>query len=99
MSEKIYDVPSDWTKRAYVDDTKYRALYERSVKDPDGFWGEQGRRLTWTRPYTKVGNWSFGPGNVSIKWYEDGILNVAYNCIDRHLEKRAEPDRDHLGRR
>ena len=89
MSEKIYDVPSDWTKRAYVDDTKYRALYERSVKDPDGFWGEQGRRLTWTRPYTKVGNWSFGPGNVSIKWYEDGILNVAYNCIDRHLEKRA----------
>jgi acetyl-CoA synthetase len=89
MSEKIYDVPSDWTKRAYVDDTKYRALYERSVKDPDGFWGEQGRRLTWTRPYTKVGNWSFGPGNVSIKWYEDGVLNVAYNCIDRHLEKRA----------
>lgn len=89
MSEKIYDVPSDWTKRAYVDDTKYRALYERSVKDPDGFWGEQGRRLTWTKPYTKVGNWTFGPGNVSIKWYEDGVLNVAYNCIDRHLEKRA----------
>jgi acetyl-CoA synthetase len=90
MSEKIYDVPSDWTKRAYVDDTKYRALYERSVKDPDGFWGEQGRRLTWSKPYTKVGNWSFGPGNVSIKWYEDGVLNVAYNCIDRHLEKRAD---------
>ncbi len=89
MSEKIYDVPSDWTKRAYVDDTKYRALYERSVKDPDGFWGEQGRRLSWIRPYTKVGNWTFGPGNVSIKWYEDGVLNVAYNCIDRHLEKRA----------
>jgi acetyl-CoA synthetase len=89
MSEKIYDVPSDWTKRAYVDDTKYRALYERSVKDPDGFWGEQGRRLTWMKPYTKVGNWTFGPGNVSIKWYEDGILNVAYNCIDRHLEKRG----------
>jgi acetyl-CoA synthetase len=89
MSEKIYDVPSDWTKRAYVDDTKYRALYERSVKDPDGFWGEQGRRLTWTKPYTKVGNWTFGPGNVSIKWFEDGVLNVAYNCVDRHLEKRA----------
>jgi acetyl-CoA synthetase len=89
MSEKIYDVPSDWTKRAYVDDTKYRALYERSVKDPDGFWGEQGRRLSWIKPYTKVGNWTFGPGNVSIKWYEDGVLNVAYNCIDRHLEKRA----------
>jgi acetyl-CoA synthetase len=89
MSEKIYDVPSDWTKRAYVDDTKYRALYERSVKDPDGFWGEQGRRLTWMKPYTKVGNWTFGPGDVSIKWYEDGVLNVAYNCIDRHLEKRA----------
>ncbi len=89
MSEKIYDVPSDWTKRAYVDDAKYRALYERSVKDPDGFWGEQGRRLSWIKPYTKVGNWTFGPSNVSIKWYEDGVLNVAYNCIDRHLEKRA----------
>jgi acetyl-CoA synthetase len=90
MSEKIYDVPSEWTKRAYVDDTKYRALYDRSIKDPDGFWGEQGQRLNWVKPYTKVGNWTFGPGNVSIKWYEDGILNVAYNCIDRHLEKRAD---------
>jgi acetyl-CoA synthetase len=89
MSEKIYDVPSDWTKRAYVDDTKYHALYTRSVRDPDGFWGEQGRRLHWIKPYTQVGDWSFGPGDVSIKWYEDGILNVAYNCIDRHLEKRA----------
>jgi len=89
MSEKIHEVPSDWAKRAYVDDAKYRAMYDRSIKDPDGFWGEQGQRLTWVKPYTKVGNWSYGPGHVSIKWYEDGVLNVAYNCIDRHLEKRA----------
>jgi len=90
MSDKIYDVPSDWAKRAYVDDAKYLAMYERSIKDPDGFWGEQGQRLTWIKPYTKVGNWTYGPGDVSIKWYEDGVLNVAYNCIDRHLEKRAD---------
>ena len=59
MSEKIYEIPADWTKRAWVDDSKYKALYERSIRDPDGFWGEQGRRIEWIKPYTRVGNWSF----------------------------------------
>ena len=66
------------------------ALYERSVADPQGFWGEIGRRIDWIKPYTKVKNTSFGPGDVSIKWFEDGTLNVAANCIDRHLATRGD---------
>jgi acetyl-CoA synthetase len=90
MSEKIYDVPSDWSKRAYVDDAKYQQMYARSISDPDGFWAEHGKRVDWIKPFTKVKNASFAPGNISIKWFEDGVLNAAYNCIDRHLEKRGD---------
>ena len=90
MSEKVYDVPADWAKRAYVDEAKYNEMYARSVKDPDGFWLEQTKTLDWTKAPTKAGNWSFVPGNISIKWFEDGVLNASYNCIDRHLEKRGD---------
>src|SRR5206468_11304331 len=83
MSDKIYDVSTDWTKRAYVDDAKYREMYARSVSDPNGFWAEQGKRIGWIKPFHKVENVSFAPGNISIKWFEDGVLNVAWNCIDR----------------
>jgi acetyl-CoA synthetase len=90
MSEKIYDVPADWSKRAYVDAAKYEDMYARSIKDPNGFWGEQAKRLDWIKPFTKVENVSFAPGNISIKWFEDGELNVSYNCVDRHLAKRGD---------
>jgi acetyl-CoA synthetase len=90
MSEKIYEVPAEWKKRAIIDDAKYRAMYERSINDPDGFWAEEAKRIHWMKPFTKVKNTSFGPGNVSIKWFEDGFTNVAYNCIDRHLAKRGD---------
>src|SRR5437763_7862639 len=89
MSEKIYEVPADWAQRAYVDDAKYRAMYERSMKDPSGFWGEHGKRIDWSKPFTKVKNVSFDPHNVSIRWFEDGQTNVAVNCVDRHLPQRA----------
>jgi acetyl-CoA synthetase len=89
MSEKIYDVPAEWSKRAWIDDAKYREMYARSLSDPKGFWAEQAKRLDWMRAPHKIDNWSFAPGNVSIKWFEDGVLNAAYNCIDRHLPKRA----------
>jgi acetyl-CoA synthetase len=89
MSEKIYDVPADWAKRAYVDAAKYKEMYARSVKDPEGFWGEHGKRIDWTKPFTKVKNSTYSNG-VSIKWFEDGTTNVAYNCIDRHLAKRGD---------
>jgi acetyl-CoA synthetase len=72
-----------------IDEAEYFRRYERSLADPDGFWGEQGKRLDWIKPYRKVGNASF-TGDVAIRWYEDGILNASANCIDRHLAKRAD---------
>ncbi|MBC7578991.1 MAG: acetate--CoA ligase, partial [Tardiphaga sp.] len=89
MSDKIYDVPAEWATRAFVNDAKYNEMYPRSVSDSDGFWAEQAQRLDWIEPFTIVENSSFAPGKVSIKWFEDGVLNVAYNCIDRHLPTRA----------
>src|ERR1700693_580812 len=90
MSEQVYDVPPEWSKRAFIDEAKYEAMYERSVKDPNGFWGEQAQRIDWFKPFTKVKNTSFDPHRVSIKWFEDGTTNVAHNCIDRHLAKRGD---------
>jgi acetyl-CoA synthetase len=90
MGEQIYDVPPQWRQRAYIDEAKYEAMYERSVKDPNGFWAEQAKRIDWFEPFTKVKNTSFDPRHVSIKWFEDGVTNVAHNCIDRHLEKRGD---------
>ena len=90
MSEKIYPVSAEWSQRAFINEAKYKDMYARSQSDPTGFWGEQGKRIDWMTPYTKVKNTSFDPHNVSIKWFEDGVTNVAYNCIDRHLEKRGD---------
>ena len=90
MSENNYTVPPEWASRAWVDSVKYQEMYARSISDPDGFWREEGKRVDWIKPYTKVKNTSFDPQNVFIKWYEDGTLNVCYNCVDRHLEKRGD---------
>jgi acetyl-CoA synthetase len=87
--DKIFDVPADWAKRAWVDDAKYKQMYAASIADPNKFWGEHAKRLTWIKPFTKVKNASFAPGNISIKWFEDGTLNACFNCVDRHLEKRG----------
>src|SRR3569623_1399867 len=86
MSETIHPVTPEWAKRAYVEEAKYNELYARSIKDPNGFWGEAAKTLDWNKPFSKVENTSFEPGKVSIKMFEDGVLNSAYNCIDRHLE-------------
>lgn len=83
------DTVSHRAENKQMDLETYRAWYARSVSDPDGFWGEHGKRLDWSKPYTKVKNASFD-GEVSIKWFEDGELNVSYNCIDRHLETRGD---------
>ena len=90
MSEKIYDVPVDWRKRAHVDDAKYKDLYARSIKDPNGFWAEQAKCIDWIKPFSKIKNTSYDPHHVSIKWFEDGTLNVCHNCVDRHLAKRGD---------
>ncbi len=88
--EVVYDVPAEWASRAWADDAKYLEMYEESVKDPQGFWGEQGKRLDWMTPYTTVKNTSYDYDNVSIKWYEDGVLNVCANCVDRHVPTRGD---------
>ncbi|MFH3478441.1 acetate--CoA ligase [Xanthobacter variabilis] len=90
MSDKVYDVPTIWAQKAYVDDARYKTMYAASIEDPETFWGEHGKRIDWFQPYTKVKNTSFDPGHVSIKWYEDGVTNVAYNCVDRHLDSRGD---------
>ena len=89
MSEKIYEVSAAWKKRAHVNEAKYKKMYAASVKDGDAFWAEHGKRIDWFKPFTKVKNVSYKPGEVSIKWFEDGTTNVSYNCVDRHLAKRA----------
>ncbi|KPH80048.1 acetate--CoA ligase [Bosea vaviloviae] len=90
MTEMIYDVPAAWAKKAWANDAKYKKMYAASIKDPDKFWGEQGKRIDWFKPYSKVRNASYKPGKVAIKWFEDGTTNVAYNCVDRHLATRAK---------
>ena len=87
---KDYKVPKAWKDRAYIDKDGYRKLYEKSIDKPDKFWGKEGKRIDWIKPYTKVKNTSFAYPDVSIKWFEDGTLNVAANCTDRHLKKRGK---------
>ncbi|MET0348109.1 MAG: acetate--CoA ligase, partial [Methyloceanibacter sp.] len=83
-------VPKEWKKRAFIDKDEYEKLYRKSVEKPDKFWGKEGKRLDWIKPYTRVKDTSFAYPDVSIRWFEDGTLNVAANCIDRHLKKRGE---------
>ncbi len=91
MSEdKIYPVPEDLAKRAWVDEAAYRELYRRSVEDPEDFWREQGERLDWIRPYSQIKDVSYDAENLHISWFADGALNVAANCLDRHLRTRGE---------
>ena len=75
-------------KPKLIDDTMYHAMYEASIRNPESFWGKQGERIDWIKPYSVVKNTSFAYPDVSIKWFEDGTLNVSANCIDRHLKKR-----------
>lgn len=89
-SAKTYPVIKEATANAHIDADKYKEMYARSVSDPEGFWGDEGKRLDWIKPYTKVKNTTYEYPDVSIKWYEDGTLNVCANCVDRHLEKRGD---------
>ncbi|MDD9728271.1 acetate--CoA ligase, partial [Roseovarius sp. SK2] len=81
---------ADFAANAHVDAAKYDEMYAASIKDPEAFWGAQGKRIDWIKPYSKVKDVDYTYGNVSIKWFEDGTLNVAANCIDRHLKDRAD---------
>ncbi|TDY02585.1 acetate--CoA ligase [Thiohalophilus thiocyanatoxydans] len=89
--EKIYDIPADFAARANISEADYQAMYQRSIDDPEGFWAEQAEKfLSWYKPWDRVLDWSYDADNLYIKWFEGGKLNVAYNCIDRHLEQRGD---------
>mgnify|MGYP005839363809 CR=1 FL=1 len=90
MEEKTYPVPQEWAERAWVDADDYRRMYRRSVEDNEGFWADEGRRIDWIQPYSKVKDVSFDREDLHIRWYEDGTLNVCANCIDRHLADKAD---------
>ena len=89
MAEPIYPPADAFAASAHADKATYEAMYAASISDPVAFWGEQGKRLDWMTPYTQVKNTTFEHAGVSIKWYEDGELNVSANCIDRHLATRG----------
>ena len=86
--ENVHPVSDAWAKKAWCDAAQYEAMYKRSIGDPDGFWAEQAERLDWIKRWDSVKNTSFD-GDVSIKWFEGGQLNVSANCLDRHLETRG----------
>ncbi|MCF6220740.1 MAG: acetate--CoA ligase [Robiginitomaculum sp.] len=88
--DPVYKVPVAFQKQANLSPAKYADMYARSIANPEKFWGEQGKRLDWTVPYTKVKDVSWDKSDLHVAWYGDGVLNVSENCIDRHLETRGD---------
>jgi acetyl-CoA synthetase len=85
-----HPIPAPIAERTLITPEKYQQYYQQSVEDPDAFWGEQAKVLDWIKPFTKVKNTSFAPGNIDIRWFEDGTLNLAANCLDRHLSDKGD---------
>jgi len=85
----VFPIPDDLAKSAWIDEAAYFRMYEKSIADPEGFWAEEAKRITWMKPFTKVKDCSF-EGDVHIRWFYDGTLNASANCIDRHLATRAD---------
>ena len=90
MSDKLFKVPADWAKNSYVNQSSYEAKYKESINNNEKFWAVEGKRIHWFKPYTKIKEVIYSTKKVSIKWFYDGTTNVSYNCIDRHLPKRAK---------
>ncbi|TDJ38736.1 MAG: acetate--CoA ligase [Gammaproteobacteria bacterium] len=100
----VYPVDAETKARALIDEDSYKKIYARSVEDNEAYWAEQAARIDWIKPFSKVKDVSFAKDDLHIRWFEDGTLNVCYNCVDRHLESKADdvaiiwegddPDRD-----
>ena len=88
--QELFPVPAEWAQRAFADAAQYADMYKQSVEDPEGFWGEHGKRIDWIKPYTQVKDVSYAPDDVHIRWYHDGVLNASVNCLDRHLATRGD---------
>src|SRR5207237_9209681 len=89
MSETVISVSDEWKKRARINPATHEKLYRRSIEDPNGFWGEEGRKLQWIKPFTQIKDTSFDLHNFHIRWFADGTLNVSANCIDCHIMTRG----------
>ena len=91
MSSSDVYKSKDWIiEKAFIKIDNYEAMYKQSIVEPDEFWFQQGQRLDWFIPYTKVRDYSYEKNDLYIKWYEDGELNASYNCLDRHVEKNRD---------
>ena len=90
MSETLILVTPEWSTRALVNTARYREMYQQSISDPDGFWRAQAARIDWIKPFTRVSDVSYDAADFRIKWFDDGVLNVSANCVDRHLVKRGD---------
>ena len=90
MNDKLFKVPAEWAKNSYVNQSSYEVKYKQSIDNNEKFWAEEGKRIHWFKPYTKTKEVTYSTKKVSIKWFYDGTTNVSYNCIDRHLPKRAK---------
>jgi acetyl-CoA synthetase len=90
MSATIHPVPQEWAEKALITRTQYHDMYRRSLADPDGFWRDEAQRIDWIKPFTQVKDTSFAAEDFRINWFADGTLNLAANCLDRHLESRGE---------
>ena len=86
--ELIFKVTKKWAKKAYVDKNQYEKKYKLSIKDNDGFWKKEGKRIDWIKPYSKIKDVKYSKSDVKIKWFYDGTLNASANCIDRHLKDK-----------
>ena len=86
----VHKVDPKWAGRAWLDKAGYQEMYERSIADEEGFWAEQAARIDWIKPFTRVKDVSFAKDDLHIRWFYDGTLNVCYNCVDRHLEEKAD---------
>ena len=104
METHIYPVPESAKKRALITEDQYKEMYARSIAENEAFWAEQAERVDWIKPFSVVKDVSFAKDDLHIRWYEDGTLNVCYNCVDRHLASKGDdvaiiwegddPDRD-----
>ena len=88
--ELIFKVTKKWARSAYVDKNQYEKKYKFSIKDNDGFWKKEGKRIDWIKPYKKIKDVKYSKTDVRIKWYYDGTLNASANCIDRHLKNKSK---------
>ena len=89
-AERIHLVPDEWKDHSWWTNDTYLEMYQRSIEDNEGFWAEQAKRIDWIKPFTKIKDVSYNASDLHVRWFYDATLNVAANCIDRHLDKRGD---------